>query len=124
MDKYSSYKQNESGLISKSGRNYFWSIPFGFPMSDPYNTGPMSEPVLSPAGQIIMPRRNPYYTRPTDQFLNPYTNQMRKAMFPIPMKPDGSAGVPPGGMMPHPGQIPGTPQRGPAPGGPMGPRLF
>ena len=107
MENLNINKNSEISLLSKNGKNYFLPIPFGFPMYDPYNTGPMSEPILSPVGQPIMARRNPYYPRPVNQFLNPYSTQMRSAMR-------ISGAMPPKGPMPAPGPCKG-------PGGPMGP---
>lgn len=68
---------------SATSKNYFWPFPFSMPMRDPYYTGPMSEPVLSPAGGIIMPRRNPYYTKPINPVLNPYNAQYRHTIWPM-----------------------------------------
>ena len=64
----------------KSEKNYFWPVPFSFPMYDPFFTGPMSQPV--PAGGIVLPRRNPYVVRPTNPTTNPYNAQMRYTMCP------------------------------------------
>ena len=120
-------------IVQRNGKNYFWPIGFGFPMYDPYNTGPMSEPVLSPVGPPVMPRRNPYYPKPTNPFLNPYTTQMRSTMAQAcpchhrgPMGglrgPIGPMGPPPRGPMGPPPMGP----MGPPPMGmpPMGPRPF
>lgn len=134
------YKQN-----SKMAKNYFWPFPFSMPMRDPYYTGPMSEPVLSPAGGIVMPRRNPYYTKPTNPFLNPYNAQYRHTMWPVtqslprtgtlnnscphhgPYCPTPRSGgfMPPinsGFRVPGMGPMGPRPPRGPrGPRGPMGP---
>ena len=127
MEKHLDIKEN-ANVVSKTGKPYFWPYPFSFPMYDPYNTGPMSEPILSPAGGIIAPRRNPYYPKPTNPFLNPYTTQFRRAMGPY-MYPimRGPMGPPPMGR-PRPMGMPmgprpmGPPPMGPPPMGmPMGP---
>ena len=116
--KHLDIKENEY-INSKSAKNYFWPNPFGFPMYEPYNTGPMSAPVLSPVGPPIMPRRNPYYPKPTNPFLNPYNAQYRQMMWPV-------AQVMPRNMgpCPHHGTFCPTPRSsgiyGP-PRGPMGP---
>ncbi len=111
-------KENEY-VKSKSAKNYFWPNPFGFPMYEPYNTGPMSGPVLSPVGPPIMPRRNPYYPKPINPFLNPYNIQYRQLMWPV-------AQVLPrnNGSCPHHGTFCPTPRSGGMygpPRGPMGP---
>lgn len=120
--------KNNNPIIQRNGKNYFWPIPFGFPMYDPYNTGPMSEPVLAPVGPPVMPRRNPYYPKPTNPFLNPYTTQIRSAMAqscPYHRGPMGGLRGPLGPMNPPPhGPMGGPPPRGPMgppPMGPMGP---
>ena len=128
MNNISNLKQNNNPIVQRNGKNYFWPIGFGFPMYDPYNTGPMSEPVLSPVGPPVMPRRNPYYPKPTNPFLNPYTTQMRSTMAQAcpchhrgPMGglrgPIGPMGPPPRGPMGPPPMGP----MGPPPMGPMGP---
>lgn len=66
--------------IATNIKYYYMPVPFGFPMNDPYNTGPMSEPIYSPVGPPIAPRRNPYYPKPTNPFTNPYTTQLRNGM--------------------------------------------
>jgi hypothetical protein len=111
-------KQN----IQKNIRFYYMPIPFGFPMYDPYNTGPMSEPILSSVGPPIAPRRNPYYPKPTNPFLNPYTNQMRMAMR-TPYMPMGAPpmGAPMGCPPPcGPRGAMGGPPPPPPMGAPMG----
>ena len=65
----------------KSAKNYFWPVAFGFPMTDPFFTGPISQPVLSPAGGIVAPRRNPYVIRPTNPITSPYASQMRPRCY-------------------------------------------
>ena len=52
-------------------------------MTDPFNTGPISEPILSPAGGIVAPRRNPYVARPMNPMLSPYQTQFRQATGPM-----------------------------------------
>lgn len=71
MEKHLDIMEN-SNVNSKTAKGYFWPLPFGFPMYDPYNTGPMSQAVLSPAGGIVAPRRNPYYPKPISPMTNPY----------------------------------------------------
>ena len=141
MEKHLDIKEGQISN-SKTAKNYFWPFPFSFPMYDPYNTGPMSSPILSPAGGWVMPRRNPYYPKPTNPMLNPYNAQYRQNTWPVvqplmmspygvpgrsPMGPFGpptrrpSDGYP-GGMRPR-GPM-GPPPRGPMgphPRGPMGP---
>lgn len=112
--------------ISKNLKFYYMPVPFGLPMYDPYNTGPMSEPILSPVGPPIAPRRNPYYPKPTNPFINPYSTQMRTAMHSPYMPSYGMCGMgcpPPRGGMPPIGPPPMGPMGGP-PIGPMGPRPF
>lgn len=115
--------------ISKNIKFYYMPVPFGFPMYDPYNTGPMSEPILSPVGPPIAPRRNPYYPKPTNPFLNPYSTQMRTAMRSAYLPPAPSYGMGSMSGCPHPGGMspmgpPPGGMMGPPPMGPMGPRIF
>ena len=88
-------------------------------MYDPYNTGPISQPILSPAGGIVMPRRNPYWPRRTNPMLNPYNAQYRINSWPVTQPMMRS----PFGM---PGRVPmgpfGRPARGPLNGPPGSPR--
>ena len=97
MEKHLLDIKEGSNMQSKTSKGYFWPYPFSFPVYDPYNTGPMSEPILSPAGGIIAPRRNPYYPKPINPFLNPYTHQFRRTMGPYMMPLRG----PMGGLRPY-----------------------
>ena len=76
-------KEGQINSSNKTAKNYFWPFPFSFPMNDPFNTGPISEPILSPAGGIVAPRRNPYVTRPMNPMLSPYQTQFRQATGPM-----------------------------------------
>lgn len=113
MEKHLDIKEGQSSQ-SKTAKNYFWPFPFSFPMRDPYYTGPMSEPMLSPAGGMVMPRRNPYYPRPTNPFLNPYSAQYRHTIWPM-------SQALPSGPCPHHGTFCPNPISGGI-GRPMGPR--
>lgn len=111
-------------------KGYFMPFPMSGPIRDPYYTGPMSEPVISPAGGIIMPRRNPYYVKPMNPMLNPYNAQYKSAMWPTVQRIPRTGGTCPhhGIFCPTPTSMNrppmgpmGTPPMGPPPMGPMGP---
>ena len=144
MEKHLDIKEGQL-FQSRTSKSYFWPFPFSMPMRDPYYTGPMSEPMLSPAGGMVMPRRNPYYAKPTNPFLNPYNAQYRHTMWPVtqampragaagscphhgtfcPTPRSGGFGMPPlgpgMGRPPRPPRGFGGPPMGPPPMGPLGP---
>lgn len=111
--KHLDIKEGEYNQTSKTAKNYFWPVPFSFQMYDPFFTGPMSQPVLSPAGGIIAPRRNPYMVRPTNPFINPYVTQMRQSMGPMYMSLPPASGGLPAPRRPRPMGPMGMPPRGP-----------
>ena len=120
--KHLDIKEDQYNKSPKTEKNYFWPFPFSMPMRDPYYTGPMSEPVLSPAGGIVMPRRNPYYVKPTNPFLNPYTTQYRHTLWPMSQSLPRTGAA---GSCPHHGIFCPSPISGgigPRPMNPYGPR--
>ena len=107
----------EGEYRSKTAKSYYWPMPFGFQMYDPYNTGPISEPMLSPVGPPVAPRRNPYIPKPTNPMTNPYISQMRHNMWPMMPPPRSSGGMPP----PRRGSMGIPPLGAPPRRGPMNP---
>jgi len=86
MEKHLDIMEN-SNVNSKTAKNFFVPTPFAPQMYDPYNTGPVTQIQVSPAGGVIYPRRNPYFVKPMNRMTNPYSQNRRFCPYKMSRRP-------------------------------------